>query len=343
MDLQLRNNPHWTYPLLDLQARLAGLSATEVAPGDRSRWAESEILFHLAVANGFPPHLYQPLFRELSLVPGLNWSAFSCPPRPFWGPGFRPEEFKGWDDLGSDLNAAWKQRELPPVVAVGHSFGAVGSLIAAIQKPEQVKGLILLDATIFSPALLRKVRLLRLASAVGFRIRVPIVEGARRRKRLFESREAAFEYFRTKRLFSDWPEEVLRLYVEHGLTEEAVAAGPADLTQAEALGAVLDTPKSGFTLSWSPEWEARGFATLDTRIWSRLPRLNKQIPVLFVRGEKSDVLPQEMEKLISKKVPQAEWRTVPGAGHLFPLSKPRETAAILSDWVIHHLPRLRQN
>src|SRR5688572_21044160 len=76
-------------------------------------------LLHLAPANGFPPATYLP-----ALTPVLaTHQVVSLPPRAMW-PGNPPPGAPGsWTELADDLLEGLSRHQLPPVIAVGHSFG----------------------------------------------------------------------------------------------------------------------------------------------------------------------------------------------------------------------------
>jgi len=282
-----------------------------------SRAQQSRLLVHHAVANGFPPELYSPLYREIRLNADPNWMAVSFPPRPLWIPTPVPGSLVGWNTLAQDWIHAWEGLTLPPAIAVGHSFGGVASLLVSIDRPDLIRALVLLDPTVFSRSISRKAGLVRFLRRLGVELRIPIVERALRRRRDFPSREEAYRFFAEKRLFSDWPSYALRLYVDHGLVP--VEGG------------------AGFTLRWSPEWEAQCFRTLETRIWARFRDLSQSIPVLILRGQRSDVFTRDVALDIQKELPHAQLEEVPNAGHLFPISHPQETAQLISKWLSNRI------
>src|SRR5687768_6050617 len=134
-------------------------------------------LLHLAPANGFPPATYLP-----ALAPVLaTHQVVSLPPRAMW-PGHAPPPGApgSWTELADDLLAGLSRHLLPPVIAVGHSFGAVASLLAAVRDRPRFRALAMLDPVIPPPAAMQEYRERRARGEVGFR---PLVEGARRRRR----------------------------------------------------------------------------------------------------------------------------------------------------------------
>src|SRR5574339_992864 len=85
---------------------------------------------HFLHANGYPPACYQPL---LGLLSSRN-HVFGMLLRPLW-PGARMDDLHDWNPLSDDLLAFLRQTGGPPVIAVGHSIGAIVSLRAALRDP----------------------------------------------------------------------------------------------------------------------------------------------------------------------------------------------------------------
>lgn len=268
----------------------------------------SGTILHMAVANGFPPETYIPLLQPLT----ERYRVVALPPRPLWSDPPPPESITSWRSLADDLLAGLQQHQMTGVIAVGHSFGGVGSLVAATQDPERFRGLVLLDPTIFTPGRLRLIGLLK---ALGLGTRTPLVERALRRRAHFADVDEAYAYWREKRLFRDWTDEAVRLYAE-------------SLTRPSANG--------GRELAWSPEWEARYYATLMTDTWRYVRKLPPTLPVLIIRAERSDTLLAPAAAELRKRLPQAEYAEIPGRGHLFPQAAPDETRGHIERWLAQH-------
>ena len=261
-------------------------------------------LLHLALANGFPPRVYLPLARKLS-----GYHAVCLPPRALWGDQAPPREYRDWNAEADDLLAGMAAHDLPAVIAVGHSLGGVVSMLALLKAPARFKALIMLDPPILPPVMLELIRAAWADDAVD---QQPLVQGARRRRHAFASREEAYERFRQKPLFADWPDDSLWLYVQHGLQRS----------------------ESGlYELVWSTAWEAHYFSTVYLNIWDALPRLTGSPPALIVRGGKSDTLGAESFKRAQSLAPALDSIEMAGHGHLFPLAAPDETAQPIMDWL----------
>ncbi len=258
-------------------------------------------LINLAYANGFPPQTYQyalkPLFDDYRVV--------SIHARPLWG-DCPPESLTNWEQLGDDLLTGLEQFTAEPVIGIGHSVGGVATIYAAIKRPDRFRALILIEPTLLAPHRLLALRLLHGGRREA---RHPLIEGALRRRRSWDSTEAAYEYFKGKKLFARWPDAVIRSYAE-------------SLTPGED-GKVF--------LMWSPEWEAQIFRTLATRVW-QLPGKLKP-PTLLIHGEISDTFTQGSVVAFRLSNPRAAIATIKGAGHLVPQEQPEQVGMLIRDFV----------
>jgi pimeloyl-ACP methyl ester carboxylesterase len=219
-----------------------------------------------------------------------------------------PETAGSWADYGADVVRVLAAHGIDRATLVGHSFGGVASLVAAVRWPEAVRALVLLDPTIFPPDRMDAVRA---AKAAGWNPPHPLVPRTRERRRSFASRAEAFGYWRDRPLFADWSDESLGRYVEGALR-------PAG---------------DGFTLRWTPEWEAFDYESFYPDTWRDVPRLDPALPVLVVGGERSDTFLPESSAMFARLVPHATVLTLSGGGHLFPQAQPERTAAFLVDWL----------
>lgn len=268
---------------------------------------------HLFPANGFPPATYLPLLTPL----GQTRRIFSLPARPLWQPAPDPSGLHSWEQLGDDLIAGIREHGLRDVIAIGHSFGGVASMVAAVRAPEHFRALILLDPTIFPEIAYPAIRIAR---AFGQEVRLPLVQQALRRRAQFASLDAAFTYWRGKRLFHDWSDEALWAYVRAALVPDAPH---------EPAGSEM-----GLHLRWSAAWEARIYETVYAGVWRTVRALRGlSLPMLFIRGETTEVFAARTAQRIRRLVPQADHAEIAGRGHLFPMSDPAATSAVIAGWL----------
>ncbi|HEV8612738.1 MAG TPA: alpha/beta hydrolase [Gemmatimonadales bacterium] len=257
-------------------------------------------------ANGFPPDTYRPAVEPLL----EDYRVVCLPPRALWeDAGAPPAEPGSWTSLAEDLLEGMRRHRLTPAIAIGHSFGAVAALLAAVREPARFRALALLDPTILPPAVLAELAEQRERGETKARA---LVQGALTRRDRFNSTEEAVSYWRTRRLFADWSDAMLRRY---------------------ATAMLRPAPEGGFGLSWPRDWEAHYYESIYTETWQELSRLDRRLPLLAVRGEHSDTFLPDAAARFAERVPWVEQRVVAGRGHLFPHSAPEETSRILVEWL----------
>ncbi len=111
------------------------------------------------------------------------------------------------DDLLDGLKGIGAQK----VIGIGHSLGGVLTLYAAVKQPDLFSRVILIDPTMIAPKLLRQMKIMKL---FGLEARSYLIKGALRRKKTWESEEAAYHYFRGRTLFKNWSDEMVKTYTE---------------------------------------------------------------------------------------------------------------------------------
>jgi pimeloyl-ACP methyl ester carboxylesterase len=122
------------------------MAALDFGPADRP----VDIVF--SHANGLNARTYRtilaPLAAQLRIV-ALDLRGHGASTLPA-----DPALSAGWRGYAEDLLAFLKAAVDRPVVLAGHSVGATSSLIAAVEKPERVRSLVLFEPVLF-PSKLR--------------------------------------------------------------------------------------------------------------------------------------------------------------------------------------------
>ncbi|MCK4490271.1 MAG: alpha/beta hydrolase [Anaerolineales bacterium] len=275
-------------------------------------------LFLFAHANGYPPEAYRTF-----LLPFLDdFQVMALPLRPFW-PGADPDRLKDWklfrDDYLDFLQELESNQRLSghskiginQVIGVGHSVGAMTTLMAAIERPDIFRALVLIEPVLFPPW---RGTIMRAQAPFNLMRRFyPLIRGTLRRKANFPSREVMFTNYRSKQIFKGLSDPVLRDYVA---------------------GLVSDNPDGTVNLKYSPAWEARIYETsglADAYVWRNLPKVS--CPVLVLRGENSETLKPRVIRRMTKKLPDGQAYTQPEAGHLFPLELPDRAASLTVEYL----------
>jgi pimeloyl-ACP methyl ester carboxylesterase len=260
-------------------------------------------------ANGYPPEAYRTFLK-----PFLDTYRVEAPyQRPFW-PGSVPEEFKDWlgfrDDYLDYFNAR-QNADTQKIIGMGHSLGAMSTVMAAILEPYHFRALILIEPVLFSRSwgvLMRLTRPFRLLHRFH-----PLIKGTLKRRNSFPDQESMFRNYRKKPIFQKLSDDVLRDYVS-GLT--------------------LYNPDRSISLRYSPEWEARVYeisGLADWFVWSNLSRIH--LPVFVLRGATTDTLWASTLDQMIDRLPNGTGYTMENAGHLAPLEKPKLLAKVVLEYL----------
>jgi len=252
---------------------------------------EGEVL-HFAHANGYPPSCY----RQLLLPLTEHYRVLGMHLRPMWSKE-PPTSLKSWETLAEDLIAFLEGQGLKKVIGVGHSLGAVTTMFAAVKRPDLFSKLVLLEPVFLPP------KVIFWGSFVPRFMRgwfLPFIPRAKNRTHLWDSREEVFTSYRNKKVFSHFSDEVLRDFVEHGLEEK-------------------EGGKVG--LVYPREWEAHIYSFFPG-VWKPLKTI--ELPILGVRGEKSDTIFPHAWAFWKAHYPGHTLVEFPDSGHLVPLEYPQK-------------------
>ncbi len=243
-------------------------------------------------ATGFHAHCYAPVARRLGDrfdVHGLDHRGHGLTDAP---PGLGVD----WRRFGVDVLAV--AEAIAPrggLVGVGHSMGGAALLMAAAAHPDRFARLVLFEPIAF-PASIEEIDM----------DAHPIVVGARRRRRGFDSLDEAVANFSDKPPLSSMTAEVLRLYVEHGF-------GPVD---------------GGVELRCSPEYEAEIFIHARSNgVWDDLPHVTT--PTLVIAGRVEERQPSERGRAIAERLANGTYLELPHQTHFGPFSHPDELADLV--------------
>lgn len=252
-------------------------------------------------ANGFCAGTLGIVARALApafRVIGMDARGHGGSSRPEGPDAYRWEEFA--------LDALAVAEALAPAhggriaVGLGHSFGGTAILGAAARRPELFERLVLVDPVLPTPAWAvdpeRGQRAARL------------VDGARRRRSVWESRAEARAHFASRSLFRRWLPDALDAYVQYGLRERA--DGQVELACPGGVEATIFAAAPGLDVA---ELARRAASVPATVFWAR-------------HGD----FPRALFEHVFAAMPHA--RLVDAeAGHLIPMERPelvvREIAA----------------
>ena len=114
------------------------------------RWGQStgKPVLHWAHATGFSAKTYTPMLHKL--LPYFDVHSWDMRGHGESRDAGNPKTFKGWKTYYNDLITVLDQSPEPMWLA-GHSIGATTSLAAAAQRPQKVKGLVLIEPVLLDP------------------------------------------------------------------------------------------------------------------------------------------------------------------------------------------------
>jgi pimeloyl-ACP methyl ester carboxylesterase len=200
-----------------------------------------------------------------------------------------------WLDLGQDLDVFLETLDLKAVLLAGHSMGGTLSLFAAADLPDRVRALALFDPVVLPPE-----------RSAGAPTTSPMVHGASRRRRHFDSRDAAVQSYRGRGAFTTWTEPMLVDYVEDGFKDLADGA---------------------VELACAPEWEVSNYLAQAHDPWEAFAR--SRCPITILRAETASTcnVDSRIDQLTADGRISIE--TIPGTTHFLPMERPDLVRATL--------------
>lgn len=225
--------------------------------------------------------------------------------RPLW-PGADHQSFKNWETAADDLIQFLDQQKLSGIIGIGHSFGGILTLIASVKRPDLFKKIVLIEPVVLPGWVYGMTRFLPKSLLKRAN---PVAKQTLVRTNSWKNIDAAFDQFRSKRVFSKIADKELWDYVN---------------------AAVVPDGNGSFELRFSREWEAQIYMTFSPP-WKYINTLN--IPHLVIRGETSDTIRDsvwEKWKRVNKVGSLIQFDEL---GHLLPLEDPEKTAKTILDFL----------
>ncbi|HEY5336132.1 MAG TPA: alpha/beta hydrolase [Mycobacteriales bacterium] len=190
-----------------------------------------------------------------------------------------------WDGMVRDVAAAAAAIGDRAIHVVGHSMGGAAALAAEARSPGTFASAYVYEPIIMVPTAARPTT-------------NPLADGARKRRNVFDSREAALWRFATRPPLNGWESGSLAAYVLHGFADE---------------------PDGTVRLKCTGENEARTFEASGAITTDLVASVS--VPTLVVCGEPSTPL-AGMAQAVAAVLPNGELRTHPELGHFGPLQAP---------------------
>lgn len=252
----------------------------------------SKSLLHFSHGNSFPAGTYRQLldtWRDEFDVRALDMHGHD----PTYPVG------DGWHGLVGELIAQLERYD-EPAILVGHSLGGMLSMMAAKERPELVRCVVMLDSPVVAGW---RAMAWRLAKLRGWAGRVSPARFSERRRNVWPSREEARQHFTTKQVFAAWAPGVLDDYLDNGLVPHA----------------------QGVQLRFSRDIETAIYNTLPHHMGSII-REPYPRPIGFIGGTVSEELRQAGIRATRALV--GENLVMIDGGHLYPMQSPRPTADV---------------
>lgn len=262
--------------------------------------ADREII-HFAHANGFPGKTYSVLLDSLRDEYGIIAVEKL-------GHSMDYPVNNNWSNLADEIIAHVEQNAGKPVIGAGHSLGSIVTFMAAHKRPDLFRAVIMLDPPFFWGG---AGLIFRMMKFTGIADRFTPAKQSSGRKRYWPDMESARAYFYSKSLFRAFDPQCLEDYIECGTVE-----GPG-----------------GVSLAYNVETEVKIFQTMPDNI-SMYNKI-RDVPGSIIYGKKSHAVHIRSLKKFTERH-GFTLRTAPG-GHLYPLEKPREAAAIMRKELKHLL------
>lgn len=253
---------------------------------------------HFAHANGFNGQTYARILSALSDEFHIRaWDAR--------GHGMTtlpadPARHRNWyvyrDDL-IGLAENFAETTGRKIILAGHSMGGAASVMAAAERPDLVRGLVLIDPVMTPASFRHLVRLYQLLGKTGGPM--ALADGAEKRRAVFSDRETMVERYLGRGAFRTWPRDFIEDYVEGG-------------TRIREDGQV--------ELSCEPVWEAANFRAHGHNMAYAVRKL--RVPLALLYAAQGSTCRRPFPMRLKRRDGQAHIMQVPGSTHFLPMEFP---------------------
>lgn len=246
---------------------------------------------HFCHGNSFPSGSYRQMFAALE-------AHYDIDALDMHGHNPRYPVTTNWPYLVQELIDTLQAKYTEPVILLGHSLGGILSLMAASQRPDLVRCVVMIDSPVVTGW---RAWFLKTFRVLGLLEKYSPAQFSLKRRTIWKDKEEAFEHFSAKDKFAIWPPQVLRDYIDAGTVPHP----------------------EGVTLKFTREIESAIYVTLPSTL-GKIARRGLSVPIGFVGGTESIECKQgglgATRKMCGKNFVQLP------AGHLLPMEMPEKTA-----------------
>ncbi|WP_367605907.1 alpha/beta fold hydrolase [Legionella sp. W05-934-2] len=247
-------------------------------------------IIHFTHGNGFPSSCYRQLLQSLADEYDVNVIE-----KVGHNPDFPVGE--NWHTLVDEVIESIVEQSHNPVVAVGHSLGGILSFLAAVQRPELIKAVVMIDSPVIGPI---KSMLLKIAKKIRLIDKVTPAERTRGRRTHWPDKEHLLRYLKSKPVFQTFTDACLQDYIDYGLIKS----------------------NTGYDLAYDRQIEYLIYRTIPHMLPDYIGHLT--CPCVMIYGNKSNVV-DSFDLSHMRKQHGIRSVSMPGT-HMLPFESPIELA-----------------
>lgn len=191
-----------------------------------------------------------------------------------------------------------------PLIGIGHSMGAVLTLLAATKYPNLFSEIILLDPVFFKNEMIVAQQLMRATGAWRHRA---LVKSVSNRTAKWPSMSIMSNEISAKAFYKPWHPQVIQDYCQYSTKVNN---------------------DNSVQLSCSPKWEASIFGSYPKGLWRAVRKV--KLPVNILVAQKTYFFIPTAVKRAAKMNKNIQWQTF-GNHHCFPMEQPSETAIMINN------------
>ena len=254
-------------------------------------------IIHFSHGNSYPAGSYKQFFDYLR--PDFDIRAVDM-----YGHDPRYPVTDGWPKLVEQLIAQIEGYG-EPVILLGHSLGGMLSMMAAKQRPDLVRCVVMLDSPVVAGW---RAILLRLTKGQSWSDKFSPAQFSLKRRNVWPDIATAYQHFISKPMFAAWAPGVLHDYLEHG----------------------LEPHPQGVQLRFRREIETDIYRALPHHLGS-LMNSDYPVPIGFVGGTESVEL-RQAGLSATRALVKDNFSEIEG-GHLFPMESPEKAARLTREMI----------